>query len=139
MNSTALKITHETDPASKIMEAVGDISDYQPHGPRVLLAIYERGDGGEVKTAGGVIIPSVKGGTLDEDQYQGKVCLVLKKGPLAFQDDASNQFHGDDVAVGSWVAIRPTDGWQVKIGNQKCRIVRDSDIQLSVPHADAAF
>lgn len=138
-SNSALRIKLTANPADVILSQVGDLEGYKVHGARILLAIYERAKQGEVKSTGGIIIPETSGGTLDEDRWQSKICLVLKKGPIAFKDDNSNQFHGDDVSVGDWVAIRPTDGWQIEINGQRCRIVRDSDIQISVPDALGAY
>lgn len=137
MSSNAVfKVVHEKDAGEVLKANAGDLSGYALHGPRVLVAVYERPD--KMKLGGqDFYLPDI--GSRSEDQFQGKVCLVLKKGPLAFVDDSVNVFHGDDVKEGDWIAIRPNDGWSIKIGNQLCRIVEDRHIQITVPGPDAAF
>lgn len=138
--SRAMRIASDADAAKNILSAVGDVSGIDVLGPRVLVAVYERAEGSkEVKTAGGVIVPWVKGGTLDEDQFQGKVCLVLKKGSLAFREGYAAEGHDNDVKEGDWIVLRPTDGFAMLRGNVTCRLVKDADILMKVPSPDAVF
>lgn len=136
MTSIATKVMrmeHVTDPKDDILDKVGDIKNFTVHGPRILVAVYERPE----KTASGLFLPDR--GTREEDRWQGRVCLVLKKGPLAFKDDDNNKFHGDDVEVGSWVVLRPTDGSSILINNQMCRLVNDQHVQMTVPDPDSSY
>ncbi|MDE2096481.1 MAG: hypothetical protein KGL39_04485 [Patescibacteria group bacterium] len=135
-----LKIAHDTDPKESIRDDVGDIADYKLHGPRILVGIYEpTNEKGEVKTAGGIIVPNIDGGTKDEYKWQGRVGLVLKKGAMAFKDDAENQFHGDDVQVGDWVVFNVNDGRSISIGKHLCKIINDHHVQMTIPHPDAVY
>ena len=73
------QISQSSDPRAAIIKAVGDLSGARVTADLVLLGTYIRNE----KTAGGIIRPQEN---LKEDEYQGKVGLVLKKGPLAYAD-----------------------------------------------------
>lgn len=45
-----------------------------------------------------------------EDKWQSKVGLVIAVGPLAFEDDAQNDFRGLRAKPGDWVLYRYSDG-----------------------------
>lgn len=132
LTKATLRMEHETDPREEIMRSLGDIGGIEVMHNQVLIALYRRPD----KTKGGVFLSDL---TRKEDEYQGKVGLVLKKGPLAFIDDQHNQFRGQDVEVGDWIGIRPGDGWPLSLmgveGKVACRMVEDVHIKmrLSVP------
>lgn len=132
--SSKLKMVHKKDPKEEIFEAVGtDIKDCKVFGNRVLVGVYQRPD----KTLSGIVLPDK---TRDEDKYQGKVGLVLKLGSLAFQDTSDSRWDAAEVAkVGDWVLIRSSDGLSTELGGKLCRIVRDSEIQLTVPEPDYAY
>ena len=81
----AYVMKHEVDARQEILKAVGDISNFNVFHNQVLIAIYIRPE----MTAGGIIITNK---TRDEDKWQGKVGLVLKKGPSAFVDESNQWF-----------------------------------------------
>lgn len=135
---------HDVDPKHAILAAVGDLSHIRLLHNQVLVATYIR----PKATKGGILLPD---STRQEDEYQGKVGLVLRKGPLAFQDDATNAFHGQDVYVGDWIAYRQSDGWQVVLrgdsagtaapeswrkGEYHCRMLQDIDIKAVLTTPD---
>jgi len=66
----------------------------------------------------------------DEALWQGKIGLVLAKGPLAFVDEPSAGvfFHGQDVEPGNWVQWDIHDARQCTIARVHCRIVKDTQI-----------
>ena len=72
-----------------------------------------------------------------ENRFQGKMGLVLKLGPLAFQDDANAKFGGVQIEVGDWVMYRPSDGIELFIKDYTglandglaCRLIEDSLIK----------
>lgn len=94
---------------------------------QVLVAIFMAGD----MTSGGIILPdSVKA----EDQWQGKVGLVLKKGPTAFVNDRNNDFSGQNVEVGEWVVYRVNEAIAIDLQITRsdrihCRLVQDIHIR----------
>ena len=123
--SAALR-TAKYDPRAEIMRQVGDLSRIELFHNQVLVAISM----GRDQTEGGVYLPDA---TKRENEYQGKVGLVLKLGPLAFKDDDRNQFHGQTVKVGEWIALRPNDGWPCRLGGRKgvpCRVLEDVHVKM---------
>ena len=97
-----------------------------------MLGVYER----PAKTKSGIILTDQ---TRREDEYQGKAALVLKKGPTAFVSDANYDFNGQDVEIGDWVAIFVSDGRQLVVHGQLCRLVEDQHIRLKIPAPDIVF
>lgn len=93
---------------------------------RVLVATYA----GIAKTAGGIILTNK---TLEEGRFQGKVGLVLKKGPMAFRFPDE---HASDIPdVGDWVFYRASDATECGVrivGTARdgvlCRHIHDDHI-----------
>lgn len=69
----------------------------------------------------------------DEALYQGKVGLVVAKGPLAFKDDEHVKFYGQNVEVGDWVQYDIMEGRQFTIDRVHCRRLKDTQIVMRVP------
>jgi len=115
---------------------------------RVLVCTYVEAE----VTAGGILKPQSR---IDESKYQGKVGLVLKIGPLAFDfDEVTEEARathrnnpGDDwddiyakVAaehgipnVGDWVFFRASDTWDCGLAVEPgkgvhCRFINDDSI-----------
>jgi co-chaperonin GroES (HSP10) len=128
----ALKMKHAADPRKDLLDSVGDIKDINVYSNWILVAVYKRPE----QTAGGILLTDT---TRKEDEYQGKVGLVLKKGPLAFVDDDKISFHGQNVNEGDWIAFRVSDGWSLEINGTYCRILQDTQIRLSIPSPDVVF
>jgi len=134
----AMLMVHPTDPAKALRDAIGDVSDIEVFNTQVLCAIYVRPE----KSAGGIFLPDA---TRDEDKIQGKVGLVLKKGPTAFNDPEGKWFQGVEVAENDWVYFRPSDGWSITVKNFKtggafiCRILEDTLIRGKVSHPDRVW
>lgn len=122
MNAT-IKMLHLVDPKTEITEKIGDLSKIELFGPEVLVATYVRPE----KTAGGIIQTSK---TRDEDNWQGKVGLVLKTGSDAFFGD------GRDLKVGDWVFYRPSDGFDMQVNGVRCRLLKDNSIRGRLPNPD---
>ena len=74
-----------------------------------------------------------------EDEWQGKVGLVLKLGPNAFVDDEDDSFYGQKVDPGEWVVFKVGDAWSLNINGYPCRLVRDSSIKLKVADPNIVF
>lgn len=123
---------HENDPASEIMKKAGDLSDFVVFGNQVLLGVYER----PKVTKSGIHLADM---TRHEDRLQGKAAVVLKKGPTAFVSDSNYDFKGQNVEIGDWVAIFVSDGRQIVINGQLCRLVEDQYIRLKIPAPDVVF
>lgn len=114
--------------------AVGDVSNFEVFGNNVLVGLYKRPD----RTKSGIILAD---STRDEDRYQGKVGMVLKKGPLAFKGGDKYDFGGLDVNEGDWVVFRVSDGWPLSINDKDghCRMVPDFEIRARVSQPDLVF
>ena len=126
------KMQHDVDPAKKILDEIGVLSDVKVMFSQVLVAIYQRP---EMTQSGLILTPK----TLDEDLYQGKAGLVLKLGQMAFEDTESIKFYGQRVNVGEWIAIRPSDGMTISINEVECRLVQDVHCKLVVASPDLVW
>jgi co-chaperonin GroES (HSP10) len=124
-----MKMIHAVDPRNELIESIGDISGIKIYNNWILVAVYKRPE----KTAGGIILTD---NTRKEDEYQGKVGLVLKKGPIAFVDDEKTSFNGQDVELGEWIAFRVSDGWSLEVNGVMCRMLQDTQIRMSIPSPD---
>jgi co-chaperonin GroES (HSP10) len=130
--ATAVAMLHTVDPKQEIMEALGPyLADVQPLGTEVLLAVYIRPE----RTRGGLLLTENQG-MRKEDLHQGKVCLVLAMGELAFSEDATHRWGGITPKVGDWVAINVGDTWAFELGNRRCRVVEDVDVRLILKQPD---
>lgn len=128
-----MRMAHTTDPKTELHAKLdATLSDVQLFNNQVLVAVYIR----PRVTAGGIHLADE---TRKEDQYQGKVGLVMMKGPLAFLDEGNTRFHGQTVDVNDWIAFRTSDGWPVVINGVHCRILDDVDIKLRIPEPDLVF
>lgn len=111
-----VRILHHKDPAQEIWDDIGWlIEGLTPTGADVLLAMYERVGQGESRTPGGIIIPDTKGGAATEDKYQGKVGLVVKMGPLAFQEDDNHKWGNVVPKIGDWVLINVNEAFSFDV------------------------
>jgi co-chaperonin GroES (HSP10) len=125
-------MAHTTDPKTDLLKEIGDISNVEVFNNQVLVAIYIRPE----QTLGGIILTN---NIREEDKWQGKIGLVLKKGPSAFVDDSKNWFNGVDVEVNDWVVFRPSDGWGLTVNGNMCRLLDDTVIRGRVNHPDTVF
>lgn len=127
-----MKMKHDADPAAELRAVVGPLDGIELFHNQILVATYKRPE----KTAGGIFLTDT---ARKEDEYQGKVGLVLKKGPLAFVDDASVKFAGQDVELGDWITYRASDGWALTINGVHCRMIEDSHIKMRVASPDQVY
>jgi len=122
------KMYHAKDPKIVIEESIGSLDELQLFNNQVLVAIYVRPE----KSAGGIIYTDK---ARDEDKWQGKVGLVVKVGPSAFVGD-DEWFKGISVTVGDWVVFRPSDGWQLEVNGEPCRVLNDISVKGKIPDPD---
>lgn len=128
---------HRVDPAQELLDKVGDISDLDVFHNQILVAVYQRPS--EIKTASGMTL-HLPDQFRKEDEYQGKVGLVLKAGPLAFVGKDPDEFGGQSVSPGDWVAFRVSDGWSFQLkGSVLCRMLHDVDCKLRLPTPDYVY
>lgn len=81
-----------------IMRELKNVELPSPVGYYVLLAIFKRPE----KTRGGIILADR---TRDEDDYQGRVGLVLAIGDHAYRSDKFREFDDPWVDLGDWVVF----------------------------------
>jgi co-chaperonin GroES (HSP10) len=75
----------------------------------------------------------------DEDKIQGKVGLLVKLGPIAFDDMSGQWFQGVDVDLNDWIVFRPSDGWSVTVNGVLCRMIEDVNVRGKIPHPDMVW
>jgi co-chaperonin GroES (HSP10) len=123
---------HEKDPKEVLLEQVGDISKIDVFNMQVLVAVYIRPE----KTKSGIFLSDK---ARDEDRYQSKVGLIIKKGPTAFVDKDGEWFSGLDIKEGDWIVFRPSDGWNVTVNGTLCRMLDDMSIRAKISHPDLVW
>jgi len=83
--------------------------------------------------------------TKKEDEYQGKVGLVLKVGPLAFVDDENHNWCGLRAKVGDWVMYGHSDGSDFNYSlngthdQVPCKVLNEVEVQAILPRPDFAY
>jgi len=127
----AIAMKHDEDPATKILRELGNIDHIEVFNDRVLVAIYEQSG----TTKGGIIMSRK---TELESKYQGKVCLVLKVGPMCNIGDKAS-LRGGELKPGDWIAVRSSDGWQIDINNKLCKLMAEDTIHMRIPDADIVW
>lgn len=120
-----MQIAQATDPRNGIQKAVGDLSSVSLFSGRVLVGLYI----GPEKTAGGILRPQ---SNVNEDSWQARSGLVLAKGEMAFKDDETHKFHGQDVKIGDWVTFRKGDGKTTQINGVDCLIIEDVMLDMVI-------
>lgn len=123
---------HDVDPAKAILDEIGDISNVEVFNNQLLVAVYIRPE----KTKTGILLP---GQTRDEDKFQSKVGLVLKKGPSAFEDTSGEWFKDVDINVNDWIVMRSSDGWSITVNGILCRMLDDMNVRGRVDHPDRVW
>ena len=126
------QISQSDDPKQAIVKAVGDLKDVEIFSDLVLVGTFIRNE----KTAGGIIRPRE---VVQEDEYQGKVVLVLKSGPLAYADWEPDEYRGQNARRHSWVVVAVKDGWPVQINGVACRFVPYEKIRARVADPKVVF
>ena len=128
----AMLMEHDVDPRKKLMEEMGDLSKVEVFNNQILVAVYLRPE----KTKSGLYMPDAH---RDEDKYQSKVGLVLKKGPMAFDDNTGQWFNGVTITANDWIVFRPSDGWSITINGVICRMIDDVNVRGRVDHPDRVW
>lgn len=135
-SKTSMKMAHAKDPAQEIREKIGDVSEFKTTFNQIQVAIYLRPDSIDLGNGHKLLLTD---NFRKEDEYQGKVGLVIGKGPMAFVDDGTTKFHGQDVNVGDWVVFRPSDGFPMIIKGVLCRMLEDVHIKGIIPRPDYVY
>lgn len=107
------------------LAAIGSLDNFQLFHNHILVVTWIKSN----ITASGIILTDK---TRDEDIYQSKIGLVVKKGPNAFVSDASHDFGEQDVSVGDWAVYRVSDGFAIDVNGSHCRLIEDQDVKMTV-------
>jgi hypothetical protein len=128
------------DEKQQILDKLGDLSQVEIAQNEVLVAIYIRPE----KSAGGILLTDR---TRKEDNYQGKVGLVVKIGAacrFVRTDEKTGLVYGVPIELHDWVVTRPSDTWPLDVNAGEdtfdpknfvnCRLVFDDQIRMKIPH-----
>lgn len=123
---------HDEDPRKKILEDLGDISNVEVFQNQLLVAVYIRPQ----KTKSGIYLTEK---TTDEDRFQAKVGLLVKKGPQACVDQDGEWFNGINFELNDWLVHRPSDGWSITVNGVLCRMLDDISIKCRIDSPDRVW
>lgn len=127
-----MKMQHDIDPREKLLADIGDLSNFEIFNNKLLVAVYLRPE----KMMSGLHLPDKN---REEDKFQSKIGLLVKKGNLAFKDDAGKWFQNIEINMHDWLIVRPSDAWSITVNGVLCRIVDDALVQGRVSHPDDAW
>lgn len=129
-----------TDPKQALLDKIGNDLDYVEVFHNLVLVATYIAPPLVFKGPNGELIPFERSdAALREDEFQGSVGLVLKLGPLAFEDCSVAQFGEIKIKAGDWVFFRPADGLRCNLGPAQsrdglsCRWFEDVHIKGRVP------
>lgn len=126
------QISQAKDKRQGIIDAIGDLSGVEILSDLVLIGTYIRDE----KRASGLILPQ---DTLKEDEFQGKVGLVLKTGPMAYADWEDDAERGQNAKLHSWVVFSVSQTWPLQINGVACRVVPYDKLRMRVPDPKMVF
>lgn len=126
------QISQAKDPKRGIIDAVGDVSGVEVLTDLVLVGTFIRSE----KRESGLILPKEH---LQEDEFQGKVGLVLKAGPLAFGDWEDDAERGQNAKPHSWVVFAIKDTWPCQINGVPCRVVPYDKLRMRINDPKMVF
>lgn len=127
-----MEMDHSADPKEGLQKAIGNLDSVEIFNNQVLVAVYIR----PKKTRSGIYLPDA---TVEEDKVQGKVGLVVKKGPQAFVDTSNEWFADITINDLDWVIFRPSDGWGITVNGVLCRIIDDTAIRGKIQSPDQVW
>lgn len=127
-----LELSQADNPRLAILKAIGDLGKAEVFSDLVLVGTFIRNE----KTKGGIIQPKE---VVEEDQWQGKVGLVLKTGPLAYFDHESDADRGGNAPVGAWVVYAIKDGWGIEINGVPCRLIPYDKIRMRIADPELVY
>jgi co-chaperonin GroES (HSP10) len=128
----AMQMDHTIDPKVALLNEIGSVDTVEVFNNQLLVAVYIRPQ----KTKSGIYLTDK---TTDEDRFQSKVGLVLKKGQSAFNDSTGEWFNGVEIQEGDWIVFRPSDGWSITVNNVLCRMIDDINIKGRVDNPDRVW
>lgn len=143
------QMTDPDDQKEQIFKDVGPLDDgeYDVLDDHVLVAQYVTPGSVDMKRADGSTYKfQFTDNKVGEAQYQGKACLVLKIGPVAFRYLPNGQpYEGIIPEVGDWVVVNASDGKPVGIKaldareHVICKLVPDRCIRQRIKDPRRVF
>ena len=122
ISAKLMDIAQADDPKQALIDHVGDLSEVRIFGENLLVASYI----GPERTKGGVYRPKEN---IAEDEWQGKIGLVLKLG---------DGFDGDEEAeqtfLHRWVMFGTNDGLRYHYNGVACRTMSVDRVRQIIPH-----
>lgn len=95
----------------------------------ILVATYFLPDSVNLRGPKGTSVPIyMPSSVTDEAKWQGRVGLLLAKGPMAWKSDDKVDFGGSDHKIGDWLCYDRQDGRQIAINRIHCRRLKDVDV-----------
>lgn len=126
------------NPGKPLWDALGDLSTLEVGPNYVLVATYVAPE-----KIGSIYVSDRR---MEEDRFQGKIGLVVKKGPCAFEDVGNTKFGGFNPQVGDWVIYRPSDAIECFVRDRRkvnegtaCRFVEDVVIKGYTTNPDQVY
>lgn len=123
---------HRKRETEKMLDHLAKHAEPVIYGSNILIAIFVRPG----ETPGGIKLTDK---ALMEDRFQGKVGIVIGKGPLAFVDDDRTKFHGQTINLGDWVVVRPGETWELSFAGVPCRMLEDIQVKMVVIDPELVF
>lgn len=130
----AMTMTHDVDPRDALKESIGDISNVEIFNNQVLVAVYIRPN--KTKLGGKDFYLTDK--AVDEDRFQSKVGLLIKKGETAFTE-GDGWFVNTTFNLDDWLVFKPSDGWSITVNGVLCRILEDINVRGRVDTPDRVW
>ncbi len=125
------RLAESSDFKKDVLGLLGDVSGVDVFPNYVLVATYIRPE-----KIGSIIRPQAN---VQEDLFQGKAGLVVKKGDAAFVDDGQTKFYGFDPEVGEYIVYRRSDAWDMTIRGVPCALIPDARVKLRVDDPALVF
>lgn len=126
------QISQAADPKKGILQAVGDVSGVDVLTDLVLVGTFIRSE----KRASGLLLPKEH---LQEDEFQGKVGLVLKAGPLAYGEWEDDAERGKNATLHTWVVFAIKDTWPIQVNGVACRVVPYDKLRMRLNNPTMVF
>ncbi len=95
----------------------------------ILVATYFLPESVNIRGPGNTSVPFlIPQKVSDEAMWQGRVGLLLAKGPMAWVSDDKVDFGGTTHEIGEWLCYDRQDGRQISVNRIHCRRLKDVDV-----------
>lgn len=111
------KLDEPDEQKKAIFKTLGDLDQYEMLDEELLIALYakpnvlaagKRSDGSTYQLVG------TDNDTIEASRYQGKIGLLITKGPSAYKYHPNGQpYQGIEPEIGDWLISRASDGREI--------------------------